>query len=433
MIANLIKNLHQGSGVYLFKDSSEVVLYVGKSIAVQERIKSHFAATGEKSKSMISQSKKIEVIPVETELEALLLEASLIKKYLPRYNSSAKDDKSPLYICITKDDLPIVKVSRKTETLNSLAFGPFPSSRIVKNVLRQLRKIFPYHSTQKLGKKACLYSHMGLCDPCPCLIVQTSNLVIKNKLIKKYKNNIKGIVRLLNSKSKFVKRQLTKKMEIASRKQDFEGAAKLRDQISNLEYIIIPFKKPNEYLKNMHLLEDQRSEELQKLYEILSPRITNLHFPERIECFDNSHTGGTNITSSMVTFINGEPSKNYYRHFKIRKTKSFDDYSSINEVLTRRFNHLKDWGTPNLILIDGGKGQVSAAKNAMRQGNIDLPLIGLAKRLEEIIIPNSQGEFTIIKLQEDNPALHLLQRLRDESHRFARRLHIKLRLENLTK
>jgi excinuclease ABC subunit C len=245
-----------------------------------------------------------------------------------------------------------------------------------------------------------------------------------------YKRNIKRIIALLSGKQKTVKKELEKEMQKYVKLEDFEKAAQIRDQLSNLEYVTSPYRKPTEYLKNPNLIEDTREEEIKKLYEILGPRMKNLHTPRRIECFDNSHTGGKEATSSMVTFINGEPNKNYYRQFKIRKASGQDDFAMMRETISRRINHLDDWGRPDLVIIDGGKGQVSAALEALKEKNISVPLIGLAKRLEEIIIPREDG-YTAIRLRDDNPALHLLQRLRDESHRFARRYHFKLRLKKV--
>src|SRR3989344_3859956 len=431
MITTKISTLPKKPGVYLFKDKTGKVMYVGKSTNIQDRIKSHFASFGEKTKSMISISETIDFVEVESELEALLLEAKLIKSYFPKFNSAAKDDKSPLYIYITREKLPVVGLGRLSDIKDSINFGPFPSSRTVKSVLKQIRKIFPYHSTTKQTKRPCLYSHIGLCNPCPVGIVNSDNDKAKDEMEKQYNTNIKRILELLKGKSKSVRKVLEKEMDNASKEQNFEKAAKLRDQISNLDYITSPYTKPTEYLKNPDLLEDQRQEEVNRLYEILSPRMNNLHKPVRIECFDNSHTGGRDATSSMVTFINGEPHKNYYRHFKLYKAKARDDFSSMKEVISRRLKHIEDWGTPDLIIVDGGKGQVTAAIEAMSEASVEIPLIGLAKRLEEIILPREQREFAIIRLREDNPGLHLLQRLRDESHRFARKLHFKLRMRSL--
>lgn len=427
---SLIKKISNTPGVYILKDDQGAIIYIGKSIKVKSRLESHILSSGTKSKKIIANTKTLEVIPVASELEALLLEAKLIKENLPKYNSSAKDDKSPLYIKITKGDFPIVGIGRGVDLRNSTFFGPFPSSNLVKLVLKQIRGTIPYHSTQ-ITKRPCLYFHLGLCNPCPARIIYSERVTKKEELKSQYRKNIKRLILLLSGKSNELKKDLEREMRDTSKRQDFEKARQIRDQIRNLEYITLSYKNPDEYLKNPELLEDQRETETQLLYQLLRPRMKNLRIPRRIECFDNSHTAGKDPSSSMVTFTNGEPNKNLYRHFKIKKLNTRDDFAMMKEVLTRRFTHLNDWGTPDLIVIDGGKGQVSTALKVMSQVGVKYPLIGLAKRLEEIIIPKEEGDYSLVRLSDDNQALHLLQRLRDESHRFARRLHFKERLKSL--
>lgn len=434
-------------GVYIFKDQTGKVLYVGKSINVRERLKQHLVSPYDKAKAIVSAAKKIEVIPVSSELEALLVEAKLIKKNLPRYNSAAKDDKHPLYIKITAEVYPKVQTSRKEEG-KATYFGPFPSSAAVRSVLRQVRRIFPFHSQNKIGKQPCLYSHIGLCKPCPAYIEQIKDQkspAMRCSLIKmkeEYKKNIKRIQELLSGKSRSLHKTLGREMKQAARGEDFETAAKIREQIRRLEYITAPYKNPKEYLENPNLLEDIRHNEAKSLYNLLKPHFRRLTYPKRIECFDISHLSGENATSSMVTFTKGESDKNFYRHFKIRTKDSHDDYLMVKETLQRRFRHLDDWGKPDLIIIDGGKGQVGAARLVLKEYAVRIPVIGLAKRLEEIIIPrlhlggvnlNSKLDvgYVVFRLPLGSPALSLLQRMRDEAHRFARRLHFKLRLRSI--
>lgn len=430
-LKNHAKLLTKTAGVYLFKDGSGEVLYVGKSINVKDRVFTHLAAKGDKSKSLIAASSRIEAIPVSSELEALLLEASLIKKHLPKFNSRAKDDKHPLYIKINiKDTFPKIITSRAEDDKKSLYFGPFPSSPIVKRVLKQIRKVFPFCSQKQLGKRGCLYSHIGLCNPCPPEIIKVKDENVKAGLKKRYKKNIKQIVDLLSGKQGLIKKQLERQMQEAVKNENFEEAAKTRDQINELMYITQPYKNPNEYLENPNLVEDTRYEELNQLYKILKTHFNNLKFPKRIECFDVSHTGGSSNVSSMVSFIDGVPDKNYYRHFKIINGKTSDDYSMMKETLDRRLKHTDDWGLPDLLVVDGGKSQTKAAKEMLEANNLSIPAIGLAKRLETIVIPKKQG-YTIIHLGIGTPALKVLQRIRDEAHRFARKYHFKLRLKSL--
>ncbi len=440
LIRAQIKDLPQTPGVYQFKNDSGEILYVGKSTNVRERIKSHLASDGEKTRAMVRASTHVDAIAVSSELEALLLEAKLIKQHMPRYNSAAKDDKSPLYIKITtSEEFPRVMTSRREDTPDTF-FGPFPSSQTVKRVLKQIRRVFPYHSGQ-ITKRPCLYSHIGLCNPCPGKIATEIDKDKENVMREEYWNNIKQIIKLLSNKTDVLKKQLEKEMKQVAKTEDFEAAASLRDQLNQLNYITSPYNNPREYLANPNFLEDIRVEELKSLYTLLKTHYKYLKIPKRIECFDNSHLAGSAATSSMVTFINGEPDKNFYRHFRIRNANSRDDFAMMQETLTRRVRHFDDWGKPDLIVIDGGKGQVGAARIVFRELGINIPVIGLAKRLEEIIVPKitlvDQGKktasYTVFRLPPGAPALKVLQRMRDEAHRFARRYHFKLRLREVVK
>lgn len=425
----LSKNLYRGPGVYVFLNETGLPVYVGKSINIFERVKTHLASPDVKEIALTGASTHVAQIPVAHELEALLLEASLIKKYLPRYNSAAKDDKHPLYIKITKEEFPKIFTSRIQER-GSLYFGPFPSSLTVKNVLKQVRKVFPYCAQTKLGKRGCFYSHIGLCDPCPSLVSKLEG-ELKDMELKRYKQNIKKIISLLQGKEKELKKNVKKEMEVASKREAFEEAGKLRDQLEGLFYITSPYKSANEYIENPRLLEKTKMNQVEALYNVLITHIPGLVVPIRIDCFDNAHLSGKNATSSLVVFVEGEPDKSLYRRFRIRTEKSQDDFAMMREVIGRRMRHVEDWGKPDLIVVDGGKGQVSAAKRVMdEEFNSLVPIIGLAKRLEEIVIPTDKS-FKIIRLRPGNPALSLLQRLRDEAHRFARSYHFKLRLKEL--
>lgn len=428
-----LPHLPKGPGVYIFKDGKGVPLYVGKSTNVAERVKSHLGSTGPKARGILKQAASVQSIPVDYELEALLLEARLIQKYKPRFNSRAKDDKHPLYIKISKDEFPVVSTTRLEDDKMSCYFGPFPASTVVRGVLKQLRKIFPYHS-QKVGKKPCFYSHLGLCTPCPSIITKTRSRERK-KLEREYRANIQNLTRVLAGKTDKVKRSLAKNMLNAAAETRFEEAARLRDQLQKLEYITAPYRPASAYLENPNLVADIRCEEVSQLSHLLKAMLKKEVYPKRIECFDVAQLRGRNATASMVTFIDAEPEKNFYRHFRIRQ-KPGDDTAAMGEVLQRRIGHFKDWGTPDLFIVDGGKGQISAGVQVLRQANVNIPLVGLAKRNEEIIglrYEPSLATYTFrkIKLARDSAALQLLQRIRDEAHRFARSYHLKLRIKAL--
>lgn len=419
--------LPQVAGVYLFKDKKGEVLYIGKSVNVRERVKSHIGAKGEKSRFLVASATDVECIPVSYELEALLLEAQLIKKYLPYFNARAKDDKHPLYIKVTAgEEFPKVGTCRKESESRALYFGPFPSSSTTRQVLRDLRKIFPFCSQKRTGKKPCFYSHLGLCRPCPAAVVKVKDDTLRKKLKKQYRQNIKRIIMVLSGKAQKLIKSLKQEMVRVARIEHFEEATQIRDQVKGLTYVTTPYTSPGVYLGHPDFIEELRKKEIIALRSLLSPWFQNSL--ERIEYLDIAHIAGEAATASLVTFLRGEPEKALYRHFRIRTTKTRDDFSMMQEVVKRRLNHLPDWGKPGLLVVDGGKPQVSAAKGALT--GISLPVIGFAKRFEEVVIPDNH-RFHIVRLKVGDPALNLLRRLENEAHRFARAYHFKLRLKKI--
>lgn len=422
------KGVPETPGVYVFF-KNKTPIYIGKAINLKRRVSSYFDIDLEvKTAKMVSESNYLSFIKVDSELESLLLEARLIRKYMPHYNVAAKDDKHPLYIVITKEKYPrILSVRKLIANSYSLiaSYGPFPSTRNVFSVLRMLRRIFPY-SDHKLGKRKCIYSHIGLCNPCPNTIEQSAEYKVHRQ---KYLSNIRNIKSILEGKINIVKKGLEKEMNSSSQIENFEEAIAIRNQIERLEYITRPQIPTDYFMQNPNLYEDVRAKELSELKKLLTgvPPVKELH---RIECFDIAHLAGTNPTASMVTFIEGTADKTFYRHFKIRKAKGGDDYESMREVAKRRANHFEiptssirpgsglrrsQWGKPDLIIVDGGKGQVAAFSSEI-QG---IPVVGIAKHPDRLIIGEEK-----IKLQ--GATLQLVKRMRDEAHRFARRYHHKL-------
>lgn len=422
------KLLPENPGVYIYSAQGKVI-YVGKAINLKKRVSSYFRLNLEpKTKKMIEDATDISYIKVTNELEALLLEAKLIKFYLPKYNIVAKDDKHPLYIQITKEDFPRILTVRKTDLIKnkSLAvFGPFPSSKNVKSVLKIIRRIFPY-SDHKLGKRGCLYSQIGFCNPCPNEIINLENEIIRNKMMKLYKKNIRHIKSILEGRADTVIKNLEKEMKAFSSDEKYEEASEIHDKVRKLEYIISQESKIESYIENPNLFEDIRNKELKELKEILISNSVFISHLTRIECFDVAHLQGKSATASMVTFSDGVPDKAFYRHFKIIQKKGQDDYESMREIAGRRKKHLDDWGRPDLIIVDGGKGQLSIFLKEYK--NEKIPVIGIAKKFETLVIPLEGPEG--IKIKEfrlpKGAALNLVQRIRDEAHRFARTYHHKL-------
>ena len=442
-------------GVYLFLDQKNSVLYVGKAKDLKSRVSSYFvnrSLLGEKTRLLVSQIKKIKITVVESELESLLLEAYYIKKYAPKYNVRMADDKSyPLIKITVHDRYPKVLFARRADDPSSLYFGPYPNSGAVKTVLKIMRRVFPFQSVLNHPKRICLYSHLGLC---PCPPVNNSKVFQME-----YRRNIRNIIRILEGKSQKIMRELKRERERASKTEQFEEAQTLQNKIIALSVITQPFHRPFEYDVNPNLRSDIREQELTVLQEALNTGGRQFPVPYKIECYDISNIQGTNATGSMVVFVNGEKESSLYRKYKIRRENIPNDFAMMEEVLNRRLRHA-EWAYPNLIIVDGGKGQVSAALKALENHRVEIPLIGLAKREETIIVPrvaplssssnrgsskfqdsrptrrifdfrgndNKQTEhFLEISLPKDSPALHLIRRIRDEAHRFAITYHKKLR------
>jgi len=422
-----LDKLPTGPGIYIFFNDSGTIIYIGKSTNIKSRVTSYFATRLlEKTANLMSEAKELSYVKVNSELEALLLEAKLIHSYQPKYNSANKDDKHPLYIKITSDKYPQVLTARKIEdkTNNKAFFGPYPSAYSVHSILKIARRLFPY-AQHNPSKKRCFYSHIGKCDPCPSYIESTLGGE-KTKLRKQYNENIRNIIGLLSGKMPTVRNRIYRTMLKHSRKQEFEQAKLLREKIGWIDYITQPVAKINEFLTNPNFLDDVREEEAAQLRNIISEHIELPERLSRIECFDVAHITGFATTASMVTFIDGEAEKKYYRHFRIRQKSGMDDVASLRETVLRRSRHFKDWGKPDLVIVDGGKGQVSVFVKAL-VGH-EIAVVGIAKRFETLIIPIVLGEkikYVTVKLNR-SPALNLVQRLRNEAHRFARRYHHQL-------
>jgi excinuclease ABC subunit C len=413
----------QTPGVYIFRDEKGKPIYIGKAKNLKNRLVSYIAISlGPKTYAMVHEATNLSLIQVNSEIEALLLESNLVKKYLPKYNIELKDDKSPLYIAITKEPFARVLTLRQTQ-LSSFPikqyFGPFVNSGSVRKVLKLLRRVTPY-SQHTIGKRACIYHQIGLCDPCPNLITYEPDDASRERLKREYQANIRRLVRILSGKPDLVRTELIKEMEKLSSQENFEEASVYRERLAALNAVTSPNASIEGYVRDPELLSDIRTKESNELSKIIEPFFGKLTLT-RIECFDIAHLSGTHPTASMVTFINGEADKQYYRHFRIKKERQNNDTESMREVLTRRSKYFDSWGKPDLLIVDGGKGQLMKAIEVL--GDV-VPIVGLAKRYETVIA-YVNGEFKSTVLP-DGGAKNLMQRIRDEAHRFARRYHHKL-------
>lgn len=402
----IIKELPLTSGVYLMKDIKGHVIYVGKAINLRRRVQSYFRKNHANIKTdlLLKHIKDIEVIQTHSQAEALILEASLIKKYQPKYNIELKDSKSYPYICITKEQFPLISIIRlaqpEQKKKDCVYFGPYTDATLIREALNVIRKIFPFRCCEILPKTACLYHDIGLCSA-PC---------IGKISAQDYRRQIKYIMKVLRGEKDSLYRDLTQQMQKAAQEKRFEQAGLFRDQLRAIGAL---------YSSNADVNHFKEIEQLQLMLNLE-------RLPQRIECIDISTTMGIATVGSLVSFLNGKPDKTQYRKFRIKDVSGIDDFQSVAEVVRRRYSRLKreQKTYPDLLMIDGGLGQLHAAQHVLKTLDISIPLISLAKKEEIVFAVHKKKP---IVLSKDSLALKLLQRIRDEAHRFAITYHRFLR------
>ena len=401
-IKEKIKSLPDSPGVYIMKSDKGEILYVGKAVSLRRRVASYFRnnISNIKTNVLTGKVKDIDFILCSTEAQALILEASLIKEKKPKYNIALRDDKSYPYIAVTNEDFPRVFPMRPKKKADVLLFGPYPNVKLIKEALKIIRRIFPYRSCRNLPKAPCLYYHLNLC-PAPCAGRISSS---------EYKKNLLGLYKILSGERKSLIKMLESEMLKASKERNFEKAASLRDKILAVKSIYAG-------KGNIH--------EIIYLRDMLGLKM----LPLRIEAIDISNTSGRQAVGSVVAFTDGLPDKSGYRRFKIKYVHHPDDYKMIEEVVFRRFNSEdKRIKLPQLVIIDGGRGQVNAASKVLESMHIDVAVVGIAKRNEELWLKRADKPLV---MPRDNPALQLIQRIRDEAHRFAHKYHLLLRKKKM--
>jgi excinuclease ABC subunit C len=534
-------------GCYLYYDKSGEIIYVGKAKNLKRRVSSYFHKKHDRVKVaiLVSKIEKMEYIITDSEVEALILEAHLIKKHKPRYNILLKDDKKYPYFLITDEDYPRIAVVRKKNINQDKGkyFGPYTNIKAMYSTLDFLKKIFPLKQckTPKFSNRPCLYYHIGKCmAPCQGLVTP-----------EEYKKLVSQVELFLSGKQSELIKRLKSQMEEYSKSEQYEKAGRMRDSFLDLQktlehqkvvfensrlnediissiyedgiyaitillvregrlidkkdfsyfeenvdkseffktffqeyYSTLMLEYPDKIVsadmeeigekqlyqdwlevvshkkikinygktkqgreltllaqKNAQILYDNAK--LKKMASIrddfnevgayLQERLKLNNFPHRIECYDISHIQGTNTVASMVVFYNGLSKKTAYRKFKLKTTEGKpDDFMSMKEVLTRRLSRLgeKKWEKPDLIIIDGGKGQLSSVMEVVKEMGVDgIDFVSLAKREEEVFLPNRSES---IRLPLDSNAMFLIQRIRDEAHRFAITYHRTLRSKSLT-
>lgn len=510
-------NLPSKPGCYLYKKNN-VIIYVGKAKNLKKRVSSYFQKKDQdsKTKSLIENIDDLDFIITNSEIEALILENTLIKKHQPKYNINLKDSKQYAYLKLTNEFFPRLLTARKKDSDENY-FGPFVSGSQRENLKKILIKTFKIRTCKKLPKKECLRYHINICSA-PCI-----NNISKTN----YLTSVQNVKKILSGKTKDLLIKLQKKMQEQSQNQNFEKALEIREQINAVKYIeqkqnvqrekeynedIINYVKKNNIIYLMlfniykgtlnnkkeyvfdenpnffeefilqyysenpipkelilpeeisqtlkdYLIKNKSSKiiytlpkigEKKNLLELVKKNIELTYFgnsktleelqdklnlpspPSTIECFDISHLSGTSTVASMVQFKNGIPNKSNYRRFKIKTVQGIDDFRSIAEVVKRRYTRLNNENKnfPDLILIDGGKGQLSSALTELKKLNIKIPIISIAKKQEEIFVPARPFP---LNFKRTDASLKLLQRIRDEAHRFAITYNRLLQKKSLTK
>ena len=426
-----LKTLPRSSGVYFHKDKTGEVIYVGKAAVLKNRVRQYFQSTRDmdvKTRALVAEIDDTDWIETESEIDALFLESEMVKRYMPRYNILLRDDKSQMFVRIDmKSDWPHVSFTRNPSDDGAEYYGPYYNGFAVKKALRYLRKIFPYYTKPtKQTDRSDLDVHIGL-SPGPDISSD------------EYKISLKKLIRYIEGGRQSITKEIEKEMRLAAKLHDFENAARLRNKLHDLREL-----QQKIMFGDKEFLDISKDRALRDLTDLLGLK----KIPVRIEGYDISHMSGTNVVASMVVFSNGVSDRANYRKFKTRIEHN-NDFYNMNETLTRRLSekNLKAWGKPDLVLIDGGKGQLDAALQARDERSQTMPFIGLAKREEQIVIKHNASsvainkeklkkldgyltitdDFTLINLPHSTHIVKLLQRIRDESHRFAVSYHTVLK------
>lgn len=428
-----LQALPHKSGIYIYTDANGLIIYVGKARDLSKRVKQYFSAStaaSEKTQLLIAQIADIQTITTESEFDALLLEAKLIREYLPKYNVVSRDDKSPLYIVLTiSDELPHVLFVRKTSLQkfkrSDRIFGPFQSGPVVRMLMRELRRIIPYCTQKQRRGEACFYTHIGLCTHCPSVIAKLQSGPERLQMVHLYRMQIRTLANILSGKSLSLLKSLEVDMRRFAMELKFEQAAETKRAYDNLSSLLSYHYDPNLYVQGDSAVEDLFTAETVALREVLLPHFPKLTALKRIECIDISNLQGDCAVGSCVVLTGGRIDTDEYRRFRIKTVRGVNDFAMIAEVLRRRLAH-REWPYPDVLIIDGGKGQLESALGVLSQLHINIPAVGLAKRYEEIIIRVGPG-WKILRMPHTSKAIHLLQRVRDEAHRFAISYHRKVR------
>jgi excinuclease ABC subunit C len=436
-IKEKIKKFPKTPGVYLMKNAAGKIIYVGKATSLRDRVGSYFTQPhDQRIENLVAEISNIDYKKTPTVIEALILEANLVKKYLPKYNVKEKDDKSFLYVAFTKEKFPRIillrglELERMTSTEKkqiTKLFGPYTSASSLRAALDILRRrIFPFRDCVVMAKKPCLYYSLKRC-PAPCADLISA---------KDYRRLIRHLILFFEGKKEKVIKNLKKEMSAASREEDFEKAARLRNQIFSLEHI------QDVAVITADTLFPERSRAKSKDRPSTGRGHNFINIFGRIEGYDISNISGTSATGSMIVFEDGKPNKNEYRKFRIKSISTPNDVAMMKEVMSRRLAHsgkknnqslpvTKIWPLPDLILVDGGWGQINAVREILTEKKIKIPVLGIAKGFDRkqdrlIADPKNPELIRVAELHKD-----ILLHVRDEAHRFAIGYHKLLRRKKL--
>lgn len=427
--AEKVKTFPLTPGVYLMKDAAGNVIYVGKAKVLRSRAGSYFhkeAAVDPRTAELVKQIADVDYIPCETEVDALLREARLVKDIRPKFNRDLKDGKSFPYIQIrTREEFPRVEITRTPRRRGVRLYGPFLSKAKVKDAVNVLQKVLKFRTCgldiasddpRWRWFRPCLLHSIRQCTA-PC------NLRVSRD---DYRKQIRKLVMVLEGRTAKLFARMEAEMREASAAMQFEKAARLRDEIAALRKLELRGDQEKHVQPEVFHIDPKKG--MVGLRKVLGLPQT----PRSIEGVDIAHLGGQDTVASLVSFIDGLPFKDGYRKFKIKSVQGVDDFASMREVIFRRFKrlHAEEGVFPDILLIDGGKGQLNAALDAFTVLGVTPPtVISLAKQEEEIFRP---GEAESIKLSRHSAALRLLQYVRDEAHRFAQHYLHTLRNRRLT-
>lgn len=454
-----LKTLPRSPGVYFHKDATGEIIYVGKAAVLRNRVRQYFQDPRDKdikTQALVAEIVDTDWVETESEIDALFLESEMVKRYMPRYNILLRDDKSQMFVRVDlKSEWPTVSFTRNPADDNAEYYGPFYNSYALKKALRYLRKVFPYYTREPKPGQSRLDEDLGLSPR-------------RDEGSEVYKANLRKLISYIKGNRKLLANEIEQEMRTAAGLHEFERAAALRNKLGHMRELQRRVMFGDREF--VDISKDKALGDIKVLFELDA-------LPVRIEGYDISHMGGTNVVASMVVFTNGVSNRAEYRKFKT-KLQQNDDYYNMYETLLRRFSpkNVQSWGMPNLVLVDGGKGQLESAIRALSERGVTCPVISIAKREEEVIVHRDKsnistryleslitsvqegiyversGEFYVVNLHpgQRNASSHsrnlragtqvyphtdvvkLFQRIRDESHRFAVSYHTVLKRQKQT-